>query len=177
MIRFVETKDIVDFCREENQLVDGSMIISPPRAQSLAANPKARPEDPALILAELDGQYVGSHCLLWDRLYYRGKFLPMVWSNASYVHPDFRGKGIIAAIYEKTCSLGVPFGAFGMTAQVQRLLKATGLAYVGYLHRFESSPFFAFTKGKLAPRLNQVVSRTPFCNSLLQASVVLPKYR
>lgn len=82
---FVESEEFTHF---------SELPITKQRAMSQAGNPRAKPDDTVLILANRDGQLVGYIGLLPDELHGPSGMLRAGWLSTLWVDPRQRGSGI-----------------------------------------------------------------------------------
>ncbi len=78
--------------------------ISRKRAKGHANNPRAMPEDVALILIEENDQLLGYIGLLPDTIYLQNKAVHLAWMSCIWVNPESRGKGVASQLLREAFS-------------------------------------------------------------------------
>jgi GNAT superfamily N-acetyltransferase len=68
--------------------------ITPARAKSYMENPHGLPDDMVLIMAYMDGQMIAFRSLYAGVIQPENERIRFGWCSGSWVHPDFRRKGI-----------------------------------------------------------------------------------
>jgi GNAT superfamily N-acetyltransferase len=140
-VEAISTDQIVDFSLDENEnrAADSSLIIDPLRARSLAANPEARPEDPALLLARAEGQCVGYIAVQWDRLHFRGADHRWAWGHQFFVVPEYRHLPCAMLLLQRSMSLAAGWGAWGIAPEAAKICRALGCWEPVSIERVRSS--------------------------------------
>jgi GNAT superfamily N-acetyltransferase len=124
----IPTRDIVDFALdpEQNLAADGSLIIDPLRARSLAANSFASSDDAALLVARAEGKSVGYIAVHWDRLHFRGADHRFAWGHQFFVVPEYRHLLCAMLLLRKSLSLADGWGAWGIAPDAAKICRALG---------------------------------------------------
>jgi GNAT superfamily N-acetyltransferase len=109
----------------------GTVPISLLRAASQAKNPHADPDDAALVLAYAGNRCVGYHGLLPGLLRAGQSDSKVYWLITLFVAPDFRGRGVGAALVGRILKLGADLVTTGITTGAERLYRACGFTTLG----------------------------------------------
>ena len=95
---YITIKELPDYLKS-SAFQNGSVIpISRQRAKGHANNPRALPDDVALILLEENNQLLGYIGLLPDTLYLQNQAIHLAWMSCIWVNPDARGKGVASQL-------------------------------------------------------------------------------
>lgn len=94
----IAVREIVSFAESEGSAQWPVVPITAHRALSQARNPRARPDDVALIIATEQGKLVGYIGMLPDDFHGDAGPVHGAWLSTLWVHPRHRGRGIAKAL-------------------------------------------------------------------------------
>lgn len=100
-IRIIRIKDLQEFLNSEEYQTMPVIPISRHRGLAHAYNPRAHPEEAALVLVYLDEQLMGYLGFVPDTIHVNGKSTNLGWMSCIWVSPDARGKGIAKAMLKR----------------------------------------------------------------------------
>jgi GNAT superfamily N-acetyltransferase len=125
--------------------------ISPQRAISQAQNPRAKPDDVALVLVWSNGALVGYLGALPDLFFISGSEpQPAAWLSCIWVSPLHRGKGIAKIMLEHMLE------AWQFRVVLTEYTPEVGHLYRQFKHFTESTPSGGF-RGYLRPNFAQIL--------------------
>lgn len=133
-LKVVPVAQIEAFAEEmaSTQSEGGVVPISLSRARAWAHNPRALPDDPALLVAFSGNRCVGHLGMYPDVLHVDGRQERFFWLSILFVHPEFRAGGVGAMLLMRAMSLKQHLANVQSTAQATALYRA--------LHFFEPAP-------------------------------------
>ena len=97
----IKVKDLQTFLESEDFKKMRYIPISRRRGFAQAINPRALPEDVALLLAYLDEKMVGYLGFLPDDIYNDQQTTHLAWMSCIWVDPNTRGKGVAKSLLKK----------------------------------------------------------------------------
>ena len=100
-IRLIRIKDLPDFLQSEEYQTMPVLPISRHRGLSHAYNPRAKPEEVALVLVYLEDRLMGYLGFVPDTIHLGEKSVNLGWMSCIWVSPNARGKGIAKAMLKK----------------------------------------------------------------------------
>ncbi|MEM7373067.1 MAG: GNAT family N-acetyltransferase [Bacteroidota bacterium] len=100
-IRIIRIKELPDFLNSEEYRNMPEIPISRHRGLSHAYNPRAKPEEAALVLVYIDTQLMGYLGFVPDTIYLEEAGINLGWMSCIWVSPDARGKGIAKAMLKR----------------------------------------------------------------------------
>lgn len=100
-IRIIRIKDMEDFLHSEEYQQMPVLPISRHRGISHARNPRANPEEAALVLVYLEGNLMGYLGFVPDTIHLGDTTANLGWMSCIWVSPDARGKGIAKAMLKR----------------------------------------------------------------------------
>ena len=100
-IRLIRIKDLPDFLQSEEYQTMPVIPISRHRGLSHACNPRAKPEEVALVLVYVEEKLMGYLGFVPDTIHLDEQQFNLGWMSCIWVSPDARGKGIAKAMLKK----------------------------------------------------------------------------
>jgi GNAT superfamily N-acetyltransferase len=101
---YITIKELPDYLKTP-AFQKGTVIpISRKRAMSHAKNPRAMPEDVALILIKENDQLLGYIGLLPDIIFLQNQATHFAWMSCIWVNPEARGKGVASQLLREAFS-------------------------------------------------------------------------
>jgi GNAT superfamily N-acetyltransferase len=128
-----ELESLANQFSQDSELVP----ITKARAISQSNNPHAKKKDTGLILATVEDRHVGYHGQLPGFLDVDGVQHPIYWGSTFFVSPEFRGKGIGAALLEAVKNLDKDFVATRITQMASAVLLRSGIRPLGELTYYQ----------------------------------------
>lgn len=99
-------------------------------AQALRCAPTARPEDPILFLASIDGKMAGRMMITYGHISDNGQVLRVAAAQDHYTDPQFRGQGIGTKLIKKCLDLPLPCMWGGISGQARPLYDHLGFSFI-----------------------------------------------
>lgn len=132
-VQLVRVHEIEAFAGEmiRTQPLDGTVPISRSRARAWAHNPRARPEDPAMLAAFNGNRCIGHLGMFPDCLNINGRKERLFWLSIYYVQPDFRNSGAGAVLLLRALALNQHLGVARPSSEAAKVYRAL---------RFSESP-------------------------------------
>lgn len=127
-IEVIAVGDLADFESEYRSQPGPKWVtpITPTRAQAQARNPLAARDDPGLLLARSDQGIVGHLSVLPGEFWTGKEDLAILWSNAFYVHPDFRNTLAAFLLLKKLTKLQRDVFVTGFNVPSREICSAAG---------------------------------------------------
>jgi GNAT superfamily N-acetyltransferase len=97
-LKYIRTDELLDYVNSQEYDKQSFVPISKLRALSHANNPRARPEDIALILAFDKEKLIGYLGSIPEYLFIDEKRIPVCWLSCMWVLPEYRRAGIASRL-------------------------------------------------------------------------------
>jgi GNAT superfamily N-acetyltransferase len=107
----IKVKDLPAFARQTIQAAEpgGYIAITQQRADALAANPLADPDDVGLLVAYAGEQLAGYFGIMTIQLQFEGERHKLYWFTTWSAAPEMRGKGVGSALMAAALALQLDF--------------------------------------------------------------------
>lgn len=92
--KIINYGELINYINSDEYKHAENIPISPQRAVSYANNKRAEPNSPAILILTNNNNYIAYRCLLADKIFHQNKEISFFWISGSWVHPDFRRKGL-----------------------------------------------------------------------------------
>ncbi len=138
-IRLVRIKDLVRFAEQapRDPAFASVMPTTPARARSQALNPWADTDDPALLVAFVDGRCTGYFGLLPGMLACAGRLDKIFYATTFFVAPAYRNQGLGAFILNEVMRLNLDVVLTGMTEGAKSAYRRAGFEDLGLLTYYQ----------------------------------------
>jgi GNAT superfamily N-acetyltransferase len=101
---YITISELQDYLKSSAFQNSSVIPISRKRAMSHAKNPRALPEDVALILLKENDLLMGYIGLLPDTIYLQNQAIHLAWMSCIWVNPEARGKGVASQLLREAFS-------------------------------------------------------------------------
>lgn len=127
-IQAVRVGEVADFAQQAvDELGPGDITpISVARARAWTANPHAKPEDVALLVASMGGRCVGYFGLLPALMQIGGRLEPVHWTSTYYVPEEHRSSGAGALLVMRALALRLHIAVTDASAEAVALYERVG---------------------------------------------------
>ncbi len=92
-LKILRVNDLLEYLQSKEYLEAPVVPISIPRAISYVNNPRALPDDVAIVMLYIENKMIAYRCLFSDDLYFEKESLHFSWISGSWVDPEYRRRG------------------------------------------------------------------------------------